>query len=44
VSESEVHDVPASLPDIVIPDPVEPEEEATSEDYENALRELGVEV
>ena len=44
-SESETHDVPASLPDIVIPDPVEPEEdEATDEDYEDALRELGVEV
>ena len=35
--------IPASLPDIVLPDPEEPDADAGAEDYETALAALGVE-
>jgi len=44
VDDGTAHDVPESLPDIIIPEPEpEPDEDATVEDYEEALAELGVE-
>lgn len=43
VSDGTAHDVPASLPDIIIMPAPEETEEAEIPDYEDALAELGVE-
>lgn len=45
VEDGSTHEVPASLPDIILPEPEpDPAEEATVSDYQDALTEMGVNI